>query len=103
MDLSRIIKEYPAELQGPVGRLVVELQRQSQIPREDFNEMRSNIADLTAAVQDLSKAQERTEASLKELAAAQTRTDQRLEALTLRVDRLAEVVEHGFKRLEART
>ncbi len=70
--------------------------------------MEAGFARLTASVETLAQAQQRTEARLEALTArvdalaeAQQRTEARLEALTARVDALAEAQQRTEARLEA--
>jgi hypothetical protein len=64
------------------------------VRREDFSK-------LTATVERLAEAQERTEQRMDRLAEAQERTEQRMDSLANRMERLAEAQEHTEQRMDS--
>ena len=73
-----IVEEFPIELHKPMLRLadaiMERIRTEFAVRREDFNELRSAIAELA-------QAQKRTEERVEELAQAQKRTEERVEEL----------------------
>jgi chromosome segregation ATPase len=59
----------------------IEKQQKERVTKEEFNELREIIADLSRSVRGLAEAQSRTEARLSELTEAQSRTEARLSEL----------------------
>ena len=67
MHVINIIDEFPAELRPPLLHLVTALREERGVFREDFTELKD-------VVQQLARAQERTESRVEELAEAQKET-----------------------------
>ena len=100
--LYRRIDKLDPGLKDVLLDLVEEMD--NSVKKEDFNELKSVVADLaqaqkrteerldslTAKIEELAEAQKRTEARVEELAEAQKRTEERLDSLTARVEELAE-------------
>jgi isoleucyl-tRNA synthetase len=68
----------------------IEKQQKERVTKEEFNELREIIADLSRSVRGLAEAQSRTEARLSELTEAQSRTEARVEELAASQKELAE-------------
>ena len=86
--------------------------RNEYVPREDFRDLKQNMAELAAAqartdesVKALATAQARTDESVKALAAAQARTDESVKALAAHTDEainaLTEAVAQTNKSVES--
>ena len=93
-DLKESFGDEPArKMAGVIGQIYSELSQ--SVRRDDFNELKSVVADLaeaqvvtgrrldtlTAKVQELAEAQKRTELKVEELADAQKRTEQEVRKL----------------------
>jgi hypothetical protein len=82
-----ILEELPSDLRKPIARLIDamedNLRKQVAVSREDFSELKR-------AVEELAKAQRRTEERVNQLAEAQRKTELRVEELAAKVDQLAE-------------
>ncbi|MEA2033526.1 MAG: DUF3782 domain-containing protein [Euryarchaeota archaeon] len=87
-----IVEEFPIEFHKPLLRLadaiMERIRTEFAVRREDFDELRSAIAELAQAqkrteerVEELAQAQKRTEERVEELAQAQKRTEERVEDL----------------------
>ncbi|MHC1610786.1 MAG: PD-(D/E)XK nuclease family protein [Candidatus Methanospirareceae archaeon] len=87
-----LLEEFPVALRKPLLRLVdtiiEQIRTEFAVRREDFDGLRSAIAELTQAqkrteerVEELTQAQKRTEERVEELAEAQKRTEERVEEL----------------------
>jgi len=99
-----IVEEFPIEFHKPMLRLadaiMERVRAEFAVRREDFDELRSAIAELAQAqkrteerVEELAQAQKRTEERVEELAQAQKRTEERVEELAQAQKRTEERVE----------
>jgi len=92
-----IVEEFPIELHKPMLRLadaiMERVRTEFAVRREDFDELRSVIAELA-------QAQKRTEERIEELAQAQKRTEERMGKLEDAVTRLAEAQARTEERVE---
>jgi len=134
MSYVSILQRLPPELQLPMVEVVEalrkDLRQELAVRREDFNELRAAVRELTeaqrqfearaearftrleTALAELAEAQKRTEQRVQELAEAQKRTEQRVEELAeaqkrteQRLGRLEQVVQElaeAQKRTEQR-
>jgi DNA repair exonuclease SbcCD ATPase subunit len=120
---SLIVQEFPQELQLAMLRFAETLEQslrsQLAVRREDFDELRQELAAfqqrtdirfdrVEQALVDLATAQQRTEQRVEELATAQQRTEQRVEELATaqqrteqRLAELAERTDQRFAELAA--
>jgi uncharacterized phage infection (PIP) family protein YhgE len=83
-----------------------EIERQRTVTREEFNELKEIVRDISENLKGLAQAQRRTEERLNELservnqlAEAQRKTEERLNQLAVRVDQLAEAQRKTEERL----
>ena len=92
-----IVEEFPSEFHKPLLRLVDAIMERVRmefaVRREDFDELRSAISELT-------QAQKRTEDRVEELADAQAKTEVRVGKLEDAVTRLADAQAKTEMRVE---
>ena len=115
-DLKESFGDEPArKMAGVIGQIYSELSQ--SVRRDDFNDLKNVVADLaeaqavtgrrldslTVKVEELTVAQQRTEARLEELAEAQAATERRLDSLTVKVEELAVAQAATERRLDSLT
>ncbi|MCS7232754.1 MAG: hypothetical protein NZ900_01430 [Synergistetes bacterium] len=71
----------------------IDKNREGLFTREEFNELKGIVRDLTKSIQELTEAQRRNEVSIKELIEVQKRSEERFAKLIERMDRLEERLE----------
>jgi tetratricopeptide (TPR) repeat protein len=98
--LQRLPEEWRLPMVEFADAIEVKLRNQLAVRRQDFDELRIAVRDLTRAqerteerVEQLAVAQARTEERVEELAAAQARTEERVEQLAVAQARTEERVE----------
>lgn len=100
-EIIRRLEEASPDLQDIRTALLFILhQWETLTTHEDLTQ---KLAALTNAVGELTKAQSRTDETLRQLAEAQKRTEERLEKLTLRVDQLTQRFDQLTQRVDQLT
>ncbi len=106
MHVINIIDEFPAELRPPLLHLVTALREERGVFREDFTELKDVVQQLARAqertesrVEELAEAQKRTESCVEELAEAQKRTESRVEELAEAQKETVRTMHLGFKEI----
>jgi uncharacterized phage infection (PIP) family protein YhgE len=102
----RMLEGLQPELREVFLAFWEEIERQRTVTREEFNELKEIVRDISENLKGLAQAQRRTEERLNELservnqlAEAQRRTEERLNQLAVRVDQLAEAQRKTEERL----
>jgi chromosome segregation ATPase len=102
----RMLEGLQPELREVFLAFWEEIERQRTVTREEFNELKEIVRDISENLKGLAQAQRRTEERLNELservnqlAEAQRKTEERLNQLAVRVDQLAEAQRKTEERL----
>jgi uncharacterized phage infection (PIP) family protein YhgE len=102
----RMLEGLQPELREVFLAFWEEIERQRTVTREEFNELKEIVRDISENLKGLAQAQRRTEERLNELservnqlAEAQRKTEERLNQLAVRVDQLAEAQRRTEERL----
>jgi uncharacterized phage infection (PIP) family protein YhgE len=106
----RMLEGLQPELREVFLAFWEEIERQRTVTREEFNELKEIVRDISENLKGLAQAQRRTEERLNELservnqlAEAQRKTEERLNQLAVRVDQLAEAQRRTEERLNELT
>ncbi len=96
--LFRKLEKLPEDVKDALLSLAEELVK--TVTKEEFNELKQIVADLSVKVGELAQAQKRTEQRLEELAEAQRESEERLSRLEKVVEELAEAQKRTEQRVE---
>ncbi len=106
----RMLEGLQPELREVFLAFWEEIERQRTVTREEFNELKEIVRDISENLKGLAQAQRRTEERLNELservnqlAEAQRKTEERLNELTERVNQLTEAQRRTEKEIEKLT